>query len=308
MEKRKGRRPQGQRQRLSPAMTVCLTVLLLAGLLLCNLVRLYSAKRPAPAEDTLSVHFIDVGQGDSIYMHCGGTDILIDAGEREAGETVMQYLQQQGVRSLDYVIATHPHSDHIGGLAKVLEEIPAEHVLVSDIPEKQLPLSASYERFLEAVAQASLTLEIVTPGTRYQLDKGAVLEILGPMGTDYESLNNYSLVARLTYGENSFLFTGDMEEQAEKELLQAQVLSPVDVLKVGHHGSSTSTRKKFLAAVSPRMAVIQCGDNSYNHPHSNTVERLAGYTDKIYRTDLQGTIVMESNGHSIQVYWEREAA
>ena len=96
MEKRKGRRPQGQRQRLSPAMTVCLTVLLLAGLLLCNLVRLYSAKRPAPAEDTLSVHFIDVGQGDSIYMHSGGTDILIDAGEREAGETVVQYLQQQG--------------------------------------------------------------------------------------------------------------------------------------------------------------------------------------------------------------------
>ena len=108
--------------------------------------------------------------------------------------------------------------------------------------------------------QASLTLEIVSPGDRFTLDQGAVLEILGPLGTDYKSLNNYSVVARLTYGDNSFLFTGDMEEKAEKELLAVQSLAPVDVLKVGHHGSSTSTKKKFLEAVTPAMAVIECGD------------------------------------------------
>lgn len=306
MAKREGHRPK--RQALSPALSVGLTVLLILGLLLCNLIRQRSGTRTAPAEGTLSVHFIDVGQGDCTLIRCGETEILIDAGEQEAGDTVVQYLQGQRIRSLDYVIATHPHSDHIGGLPRVLREVPAEHVLVSDIPEADLPTTASYERFLDAVEQASLTLEIVSPGDRFTLDQGAVLEILGPLGTDYKSLNNYSVVARLTYGDNSFLFTGDMEEKAEKELLAAQSLAPVDVLKVGHHGSSTSTKKKFLEAVTPAMAVIECGDNSYNHPNANTVKRLEDYTDKIYRTDLLGTIVMVANGRDIQVHWEREAA
>ena len=280
MAKREGHRPK--RQALSPALSVGLTVLLILGLLLCNLIRQRSGTRTAPAEGTLSVHFIDVGQGDCTLIRCGETEILIDAGEQEAGD--------------------------IGGLPRVLREIPAEHVLVSDIPEADLPTTASYERFLDAVEQASLTLEIVSPGDRFTLDQGAVLEILGPLGTDYKSLNNYSVVARLTYGDNSFLFTGDMEEKAEKELLAAQSLAPVDVLKVGHHGSSTSTKKKFLEAVTPAMAVIECGDNSYNHPNANTVKRLETYTDKIYRTDLLGTIVMVANGRDIQVRWEREAA
>lgn len=306
MAKRQGHRTK--KQALSPLVTGVAAVLLIAGLLVYDLIRQYSAKQAVTGDGTLSVHFIDVGQGDCSLIRCGGTDILIDAGEREAGETVVQYLQQQGIRSLDYVIATHPHSDHIGGLPRVLQEIPAEHVLVSDIPEADLPTTASYERFLDAAEQASLTLETASPGDRYPLEQGAVLEILGPVGTDYDSLNNYSLVARLTYGETSFLFTGDMEEKAEKELLKAQVLSPVDVLKVGHHGSSTSTKKKFLEAVSPAMAVIECGDNSYNHPNANTVKRLEGYTDRIYRTDLLGTIVMASDGRDIRVHWEKEAA
>ena len=159
MAKREGHRPK--RQALSPALSVGLTVLLILGLLLCNLIRQRSGTRTAPAEGTLSVHFIDVGQGDCTLIRCGETEILIDAGEQEAGDTVVQYLQGQRIRSLDYVIATHPHSDHIGGLPRVLREIPAEHVLVSDIPEADLPTTASYERFLDAVEQASLTLSLI---------------------------------------------------------------------------------------------------------------------------------------------------
>lgn len=260
--------------------------------------------KTAPQAD-FSVSFVDVGQGDCTYIHSGSMDVLVDAGEAEYGDRVVQYLKEAGVEQLDYVIATHPHSDHIGGLPAVLEAFSVDEVLMSDIPDALLPTSKSYENLLGAIDASGAALSIVQPGDNFSLD-GAALSILGPRGKDYDDLNDYSMVALLTTGDYRFLLTGDMSSPAEKDLLKADTLTPVTVLKVGHHGSSSSSTKKFLETVEPKYAIISCGvDNSYNHPNEKTVERLLGYTNEVYRTDLQGTVTFLVNGPALSLQTER---
>lgn len=297
-----GRKPQ---KRLSqPVLLACILLAATALLLLLDACGLFDKKESLASTD-VSVHVLDVGQGDSIYIHAGSTNVLIDAGEAEYGDTVVQYLEQHGVESLDYVIATHPHSDHIGGLPAVLDAFPVAQFLMSDLPEQSMPTTKTFENLLLAVEEKNLSITIAKPGTVYPLGD-ATLELLGPLGDDYDSLNNFSMVTMLRYGDTRFLFTGDMEDKAERELLKADALCHVDVLKVGHHGSSTSTKKKFLDAITPDYAVISCGDNSYNHPNADTVERLQKYTEHIYRTDLQGTVVCETDGRTVTLRTERE--
>lgn len=267
---------------------------------------------PEEPEEELTVHFIDVGQGDAILIEAPGAVVLIDGGPRTAGEIVVQYLVDRGIREpgepIDLVIATHPHADHIGGLIEVLQTFPVYRIIDSGIPHTTI----TYDDYLSEVEKQVDAGHCVfeTPeGQEIDLGGNATLTVLGPE-EDLSSLNDNSVVCRLDFGQTSFLFTGDAEEAAEQHLLGLGVQLAADVLKVGHHGSRTSTTAVFLEAVSPQYAVICVGEgNVYGHPHEEVLSRLDGTDVEVFRTDLQGTIVFTSDGTTLtpdESPWEYE--
>ena len=260
----------------------------------------------ADSAESFSVHYIDVGQGDCILTVCNGKTLLIDAGENGNEATVINYLRAHGVKALDYVIATHPHSDHIGSLAEVIEEFGASKVIMPRFPESLTPTTKTYTDFLNAVKASGAKVIAAKPGSSYTLGS-AEFEILAPIDYDTENLNNVSVVTRLVYGGKSFLFTGDAEKEVELDLADSGAVIDSDVLKVGHHGSKTSSSKDFLEAVSPEICVIMCGENNdYGHPHKEVLDRLKKYTDGIYRTDICGSIVLTCVDGEIEVNYENE--
>lgn len=263
----------------------------------------------------LEIHYIDVGQGDCSLIKWEGAAVLIDCGERENADKVLKYLEKQGVEKLDIIIATHPHSDHIGAMGDIISEIDADRVIAPKVSADMTPTTKTYERFLTALQEKALKLTAAKPGTVYALmgktsasmeKQPPKLEILAP-AADYDDLNNYSVVVRMTYGNTSYLFTGDAEAEAEKDILNSGADVSADVLKAGHHGSSTSTSEKFLEAVSPEICVIQCGEgNSYGHPHAEILERLESFGVKCFRNDISGTVIIYSDGEEIFVTVEKE--
>lgn len=258
----------------------------------------------APRE-TLEVHYLDVGQGESILIRGPEKTVLIDAGENEQGDLVVSYLREQEIEAIDYVIGTHPHADHIGGMAKVLGRMPVGDVILPVIPDDIVPATASYTRMLEAIADQDLMITPAEAGDTYPLGDGAVLTILGPVG-EYDDLNNMSVVCRVDYGDTSFVFTGDAEKESEGDMLEAGHIQQATVLNLGHHGSKTSTSKSFLQAVAPQVTVLSCGqDNRYGHPHRDVVERVEEMGARVLRTDLDGTILLISDGKSIGIQVEK---
>lgn len=244
--------------------------------------------------DGLYVHYIDVGQGDSELVCCGGEYMLIDAGEPSASDTVVDYLNDHGIEKLDYVVCSHGHADHCGGLDAVVENFEVGTVLTSPYPGD----TASYEIFSDAVAAKGLAMTVPELGESYTLGE-AKFEFVGPL-EQYDNLNDDSLVMRLEYGDTSFLFTGDMTSKAERDLLEDGANVKCDVLKVGHHGSSGSSSYRFLYEAEPKIAVISCeAGNSYGHPHEEALSRLNDCGAEIYRTDLESSIVIFSNGMEV---------
>lgn len=253
----------------------------------------------------LQVHFIDVGQGESIYIQGEQVNVLMDGGEVGSENIVIPYLEQLGVEKIDYIIATHPHSDHIGGLPSVIETFEIGEVIMPELPDDLIPTTRVFTKLLQAIQSQGLQITASEVGAEYSLGGGATLTILGPT-EDYDDLNDYSIVARLDDGEVSFLFTGDAEKTAEQDLIDAGTNLNATVLSAGHHGSSTSTGEEFLSLVSPDIVVISCGlDNSYGHPHRETLAALNAIDCSVYRTDLDGTVVLESDGQNIVVQAER---
>lgn len=257
------------------------------------------------AEDTLKVHFIDVGQGDSELIICGENAMLIDAGEKDKGGTVAKYLIDHGIKKLDYVIATHPHSDHIGGIPGAINEIEVENFIIPEISEENMPTTKVYENLLNSIEKSGANLEYSAVGAKYNLGD-AVFTILAPKTKDYKDLNNYSIVILLEYNGFSFVFTGDAEKKSENEIPENFILPQIDVLKLGHHGSDSSCSDKFIDAIQPRYAVIEVGEgNSYGHPSSDIVTKLSKYFDKIYRTDINGNIVFTVTGKDMTIETEK---
>lgn len=249
------------------------------------------------------VEFLDVGQGDAtvIYLPNGET-MLIDAGERDQGDNVVATLREQGVTRLDYVIGTHPHTDHIGGLQAVIEAFEIGKLYMP----KVLHTTKTFESLLETVRNRNLTVYSAKAGVTVIEEEGLSAVFIAPHGTDYEELNDYSAVLHLTFGETGFLFTGDAEAVSEHEMLNSGQSLSADVLKVGHHGSTTSNTVAFLKAVSPTHAVISCGaDNDYGHPHKQILKRLSALKATVWRTDEQGTVTVISDGTTLTVTAEK---
>ena len=260
----------------------------------------------AAAVDTVEapfeMHFIDVGQALSVLVECDGQYMLYDGGNVDDGSLVVSYLQSQGVEQLEYVFCSHAHEDHVGGLAAALAYFPAYHVY-SPVTEAS---TKCFKDFVKYTQQQGLQVEVPAVGTTWPLG-GATVTMVGPVA-QYSDTNDTSIVLRIEYGSTSFLLTGDMEKTAETDLVNSGVNLRADVLQVGHHGSSTSTGYLFLNSVLPEMAVISCGvNNKYGHPHEETLSLLRDAGVDVYRTDLQGTITIGSDGQNYTVGTEHFA-
>lgn len=252
-----------------------------------------------PSED-LKVHFLDVGQGDSIFIELPTNEtILIDASIKDASNKIINYLREENVSKIDYVFATHPHSDHIGGMSAVIKAFDIGQIYMP----KAVTTTKTYENLLLTIKDKNLKIKTAKAGNTIIDTDDLKLVVLAPNQDSYESLNNYSIVLKLTYKEKSFLFMGDAETLSEKEItgdVQA------DVLKVGHHGSRTSTSQAFLNKVNPSYAVISVGlNNDYKHPHQEVIDRLEKKNIKIYRTDQNGDIMFTTDGYNIDVKVEK---
>lgn len=276
-------------------------------IILVALIGLYFAipqeEAPPSPSGNLTVHFIDVGQADCALLECDGKFLLIDGGNVADSSLVVSYLQKMGVQQLEAVICSHAHEDHVGGLPGVLAVFPTAAVYA---PTKTYS-SKCFDDFLYYTDQQRLSVTIPNPGDRIILGE-ATIWVLGPTKS-YADPNNTSLVLRVDFGDTRFLFTGDMETDAETDLLDSGADVKADVLKVGHHGSNTSTGYRFLREVAPQWAVISVGiDNSYGHPHEEPLSRLHDAEVTVYRTDKLGTILAVSDGKDIAFTWKKSSA
>jgi len=257
-----------------------------------------SSVRPAveePVRDSrLTVCFIDVGQGDSTLIICDGEAMLIDAGGDDMGTTVQLFLMKHNVENLKYVIATHPDADHIGGLDVILYKFRCETILMPDKSND----TAAYRNVIDIMKQKNYSSALPVVGDSYSLGTAA-FTIVGP-SQDYPDSNNCSVAVLLRHGENTFLFTGDAEAEEENDIISSGIDIDIDVYKVGHHGSSTSSGDALLEAMTPQYAVISCGKgNPYGHPHSETLDSLRSMNVQIFRTDEQGSITVVSDGENL---------
>lgn len=238
----------------------------------------------------LKVHYIDVGQGDSILIEQNNNYMLIDGGPNSDENTVVNYLKSVGVKKLEHVIGTHPHEDHIGGLDKVINNFEIGKIIMP----KATTTTKTFEDVVTAIKNKGLKITTPKVGDSYNLGN-ARWEVVAPVSDKYDNLNNYSVVIRLQFGNTTFIFTGDAESLSEGEILQKQLDISADVLKIGHHGSKTSTTQNFLNKVNPKYAVISMAEgNDYGHPHKEVMDKLKAKNIEVYRTDESGTIIATS--------------
>ena len=249
--------------------------------------------------DGLEVHFIDIGQGDSILIKDERFAVLIDAGPNSSEEKLLSYLRDEGIKRLDCLVLTHPHEDHIGGADLIIDRLKIDSLLMSDCTAS----SAAFENLISSVENSNLSITIPLSGDKFSLGE-LDFTVLAPISNTYEDTNNYSIVLKLDYGNTSFVFTGDAEAQSEKEILQKfdESILKCDVLKAGHHGSSTSNSKKFVKTLSPDYAVISCElNNSFGHPHKEILALFNENNINVLRTDLESSIVFVSDGNKVSV-------
>ncbi|HAT4242617.1 ComEC/Rec2 family competence protein [Clostridium perfringens] len=250
-----------------------------------------------PKDSELMISYMDVGQGDAAYIKVNGNDILIDAGPRSNSKELLEQLKAKNIDDFELVIATHPHEDHIGGMVDVFKEYEVK----SFYSPKITHTTKTYENLVKAVKDEGLKTKELKGGMVIDLGEGAKFEVFTPQKSEYEELNDYSPIMKLSFGDTSYLFTGDAEKLAEEEALAKYKTSlDSDVIKFGHHGSSSSSSNAFIEAVSPKYGIISCAkDNKYGHPHRETLDIIKKYNIKTFRTDTDGEIILTSDGKSI---------
>ncbi len=241
----------------------------------------------------LVVHFIDVGQADAILVQTpAGETMLIDAGGNDDEKTICSYLQRHDIKKIQVLVGTHPHEDHIGAMDAVINAFPVENVYLPKIIHN----TKTFADLLQAIKSRSMKIKTAQTGVSLPLS-GLSCVILSPKAREYEEINDYSAVIRITYGRQSFLFCGDAGEQVESEMLASGEDLSASIIKIGHHGSSSSSSYSFLRAVAPLYAVISCGqDNPYGHPHQETLAKLKRAGIEPWRTDQLGTIIITTDG------------
>ena len=278
-------------------MTKKLSTIILVGILLVGGIFFPELFGQVGSED-LEVHYIDVGQGDSILIKAEDINILIDAGSNSYSDFLIDYLLSENVSQVDYIFVTHPHEDHIGSMDEIIDHFQVGKVIMPNV----IHTSYAFESLMDSIERNNLTITPASAGESFDIN-GAQLQILGPIGEDYSNLNDYSIVLKLQNGKNSFLFTGDAEKLSENEILDRYYsLLDSDVLKIGHHGSSSSTSEDFLRAINPDYGVISVGPaNRYGHPDREILDRLESNDVDYYRTDTDGTIIFSSNGEDISL-------
>ncbi|AMN33111.1 ComEC/Rec2 family competence protein [Clostridium perfringens] len=250
-----------------------------------------------PKDSELMISYMDVGQGDAAYIKVNGNDILIDAGPRSNSKELLEQLKAKNIDDFELVIATHPHEDHIGGMVDVFKEYEVKAFYSPKITHT----TKTYENLVKAVKDEGLKTKELKGGMVIDLGEGAKFDVFTPQKSEYEELNDYSPIMKLSFGDTSYLFTGDAEKLAEEEALAKYKTSlDSDVIKFGHHGSSSSSSNAFIEAVSPKYGIISCAkDNKYGHPHSETLDIIKKYNIKTFRTDTDGEIILTSDGKSI---------
>ena len=253
---------------------------------------------PVPEGDEVLVHIIDVGQGDAILVMTPNGNMLIDSGESTARDDLDAYLKSVNITSFEYVVFTHPDSDHIGNAAYVVENYSIKNIIMPD----RVATTKTYERMMDAIEKCQINLIIAEPG--YEFYIGALLNTILAPNDDYDDTNDASVVIKATFGETSIMLTGDAEKESEADMvkLYSKHILDCDVLKVGHHGSRTSTSQEFLDAVDPKIALISCGEgNKYGHPLPETLQRLEKKGIEIYRTDKHGSIILKTDGKLFEI-------
>jgi beta-lactamase superfamily II metal-dependent hydrolase len=254
---------------------------------------------PKPTAEELKVHFIDVGQGDSILIDLGEIEILVDGGGKSPG--VVAYLNDYIDGAIEVMVATHPHADHIGGLIAVLDSFEVEEIWLNG----DTSTSKTYQEFMSRVNSEGVSIHEAMRGQSIEVDILYLL-ILHPIKPLVDDTNNNSIVLRLSYGSINFLFTGDAEKEAEASILESGLPVQADILKVGHHCSRTSSSAQFLEAVKPEVAVYMAGeDNRYGHPHQETINTLTSVGAKIYGTDIYGNIIVTTDGEAFSIKTEK---
>ena len=283
-------------KKLSFLTTLIATFCLAFTLVGCSTSTQNQSVQPSESAATgeFKAHFIDVGQGDSEFLELpNGQTMLIDTGEYDQADTVETYISNLGYSRIDYLVETHPHSDHMGAMADVIKSFDIGEVYAPKVSHT----TKTYENFLDAVANKGLQINATERGMTIAADSGASIEVLSPYpNTDYDDLNDWSIILKITYGNTSFLFTGD----ASSSVINKAQAGDIDVLKVGHHGSKTSTTNELISTLQPTWAVIEVGTgNDYGHPHSQAIKALEKNKVTIYRSDTNGNITATSDGSNI---------
>lgn len=277
------------------ASVLALLVIIIAGIMYLNDEQ---DRKPVDLNgDTIRIHIIDVGQGDCTVFETANGNILFDAGTNESEEELKAYLKNNNLKNFKYAIFTHPHADHIGGADMIINEFDVENVIMPDVEAN----TKTFEYLLNAIENKSVNTIVAESGKNYTVGN-LNIKILAPNSTKYTEDNNYSIVAKAQFGNNTFMLTGDAEEQSEEEIIEKYGVTNLkcDFLKVGHHGAANASSEAFLNAVRPTIATISCGKgNDYGHPHSETLSKLTALNTTVYRTDELGSIIFECDGNNI---------
>lgn len=273
------------------------TIIVIIGFISAIYYFLKDNEEPTPTPEviaTLEVEFVDVGQADCTLIRHQDHNILIDAGNNSDGKLLVKYFQDMGITKFDYIVGTHPHEDHIGGLDDIINNFDVEHILMPDVTTN----TKTFQEVLEAIEKKNLTIEVPIIDETFKVGDLTFKTIY--TGTNPEDLNSDSIILRMDYKNNSYLFTADITGEVEETLLDKDI--DVDIYKVAHHGSTYSNTYNFLEKVTPEYAIIQLGkDNEYYYPHIKAINRIKKHTDKIYMTSEKGTIIIKDDGENINI-------